>query len=100
MQDWPEDVERELQGMMPIYQNSTITLAAIAQSRAHDSLGHEMATVTNFSEWKAQPMDSFTARVPIGQPGTLNYPLNTRGWCLQETLLSQRILLLGLREMM
>lgn len=109
VQDEPQDIAHELSRMTDIYRNSTLTLAAVGQHSVHND-------VIRNRIYSHVPVDSGWSRIkaylectakdgrfyiylPCGHPTTLTYPLHKRAWCLQETLLSQRILVLGLGEM-
>jgi hypothetical protein len=108
VQDCPEDVAHELSRMTDIYRNCTLTLAAVGQRSVHSDLfrATSMDRVSNKWGWQRATYLDCTIEngcaktyLPFGHPATLAYPLHTRAWCLQETLLSQRVVVLGLHEM-
>ena len=108
LQDTPADVQRELETMTEVYRNSTLTLAAVGQRSVHNTLMRSHVPDRDTLkplDYSSKPpaysntSDFFTVYIPFGHPATLSYPIHTRAWCLQETLLSRRILVLGLREM-
>lgn len=99
IQDDPEDVTREISMMGQIYQNAFLTISAGRASTCNDGfLGRDFDV-----------LDLYSLPSPIGGPdGSLvipqnNYksnlmnpptqPVTTRAWTLQETMLSQRLLI-------
>jgi hypothetical protein len=108
VQDCSEDVTRELSRMTDIYRNCTLTLAAVGQRSVHSDLFRATSMNRVSNQWGyGRPtyldctVEGGCAKtyLPFGHPATLAYPLHTRAWCLQETLLSRRSLVLGLHEM-
>ncbi|PMD39598.1 HET-domain-containing protein [Hyaloscypha variabilis F] len=75
IQDCPTDVAREINKMGSIYADSTLTIAATRSERAADGF-LENVSKKRPREW---------------EPGYLE----SRGWTLQEFLLSKRLLLFG-----
>jgi len=101
VQDSSEDKAREIVKMGAIYKNSTVTIAAATASAAsqgflrrplpalrsaavrvrlpNDEIGIVRLTLTDFYKTgRSRPL--------------LDHPLDSRGWCLQEYLLSPRML--------
>jgi hypothetical protein len=94
IQDSPEDKVKELQVMGDIYHQSTLTIAAVSAS----------AVAEGFLHTKPRPVVGLPYLCPDGTQGTVqlarqrmislwNETIYTRGWCLQEYLLSSRLLL-------
>jgi hypothetical protein len=94
IQDSPEDKVKELQVMGDIYHHSTLTVVAVSAS----------AVAEGFLRPKPRPIVELPYLCPDGSPGTVqlarqpmislwNETIYTRGWCLQEYLLSGRLLL-------
>ncbi|KAI0663953.1 heterokaryon incompatibility protein-domain-containing protein [Cubamyces menziesii] len=77
VQDWPEDLQRELGRMRHIYRHALLTIDAASAETVHDGFLHY---------WQA----------PLAQPDVHskipNLGTRSRAWCLQETLVSCRSL--------
>lgn len=108
IQDSADDLNHELSLMTDIYQYSSLTLAAVGQRSVHNDLIRNgkisRVIIGDDHHYKsylecATKDGYFITYLAFGHPATLLYPLHTRAWCLQETLPSQRVLVLGLREM-
>lgn len=94
IQDSPEDKSKEINTMGAIYSNAVLTIAVVNASRVAEG----------FLQARSQPFVELPYRCPDGAMGKIQVsvqreislrkePLYTRGWCLQENLLSARILL-------
>lgn len=108
IQDSAEDWRRESTTMDGIYQNTEVTIAALAASDGSGGCFRPTAA-HSIRPCRFPQLDSFVATA-YSQPSTTAYinlrndnhwdihnaiiaPLNTRGWTLQETMLSTRILM-------
>jgi hypothetical protein len=94
IQDSAEDKAIEINAMERIYSNSTLTIAVVGATGVADG----------FLKTKPRLSVSIPYRCPDGALGTLQVspqetvdlwqePLYTRAWCLQENLLSSRLIL-------
>ncbi|KAF2183400.1 HET-domain-containing protein [Zopfia rhizophila CBS 207.26] len=100
IQDEPEDWTREASKMDSIYRNSILTIAAVDEPNEDDGI---------FRRRQYNPRPYRRKQYPDMKPGYFDYnhpfvyfskrararpsgELDTRGWCLQEQLLSPRIL--------
>ncbi|RMZ91160.1 hypothetical protein DV736_g1624, partial [Chaetothyriales sp. CBS 134916] len=102
IQDCKDDKDREISRMASIYKNASITIAASSSENATDGfLSKKMRPYL--------PLDSFHIPVPNGEKGTVylsaeayvpQHPLDTRGWTLQEFLLSSRMLIFSDYELL
>ncbi len=101
-QDDDDDKALEIHKMGTIYRNSTITIAA---SMATNSQEGFFRTEPEITEDSSRPGHRFEVEVPYSSVGDIimyqgwrnitivdTNPLDTRGWALQEYLLSPRIL--------
>lgn len=105
IQDSPEDWKREASQMAAVYENATLTLSGSVCGSADSGLFYpdpddyrvrlharsvEGTQVTSFSV-AVRSCSSFDSDVKQGT-------LSNRGWCLQERLLSRRILHFGVSQ--
>ncbi|KAI1381168.1 heterokaryon incompatibility protein-domain-containing protein [Hypoxylon crocopeplum] len=101
IQDDPDDKSREIDRMCSIYENSAVTIVA--------------ATASSVTDGFIKPVTSFNRRYPScdievtlgNNSGTLtvvpihaqdvgmDFPINRRGWTLQEALIPPRLLVFG-----
>ncbi|KAF9878799.1 hypothetical protein CkaCkLH20_03699 [Colletotrichum karsti] len=101
VQDDEEDKLGEISQMHAIYRNSWVTIAAAEARTCNDGF------LQPRSDWqpvkmKARFDDNVFSEVtmfPRGQSCRPDAPLFQRGWTMQETLLSTRVLLYGAREL-
>lgn len=103
VQDNPEDWEREAARMQHVYSGSTLTIAASgAQDTSEGFFAHEAPRFRSASvpaERILLRVDSFANRKPMiiqirdqgGLHEGMSPILQTRGWTLQETVLSSRV---------
>ncbi|KAE9379901.1 HET-domain-containing protein, partial [Stipitochalara longipes BDJ] len=105
VQDNSDDMISQINAMGSIYQNATLTVAAAnSASAAHGFLGN----------WPIYQSCQLPLLLPNGKTGTISIntrtkipentsespePLDTRGWTLQEFLLSPRVLYFGRYDM-
>ncbi|KAK8032133.1 HET-domain-containing protein [Apiospora arundinis] len=103
IQDFPEDWQRESAKMAEIYGNSVVTLAATAAACGDDGLFPEEPRLVEERVvcWKDPTGHVFDIGVrrcrthwtfPLSDISKEENPLLTRGWVLQERLLSPRVL--------
>ena len=99
IQDDPDDWAKEASRMAYIYQNATVTIAAADSPTARNGIlkYHDMTHMECQIDWRA-PESGLAYRVALSRDMTWNTsikncPLDSRGWTLQEALLSPRILL-------
>jgi hypothetical protein len=114
IQDSAEDWGRESVTMDGIYQNTEVTIAALAASDGSEGC-FQPTTAYSIRPCRFPQLDSF-AEAAYNQSNTPVYislgndnhldvhnavvgPLNTRGWTLQETMLSSRILMYTKNEL-
>ncbi|KAK1770191.1 heterokaryon incompatibility protein-domain-containing protein [Phialemonium atrogriseum] len=104
IQDDPDDVEREIRQMCRIYEGAVVTLA-ITKSHipsegcfstlSPESAGYEMPVPATF-DWSAavvrEVFDHAHAVSSYENPPPGKAPLLSRGWVLQERILSRRVL--------
>ncbi|KAI0326351.1 HET-domain-containing protein [Cubamyces sp. BRFM 1775] len=76
VQDWPEDLQRELGRMRYIYRHAFLTIDAAGAASVNDGFLHDKAFLTQCGVQLSHP-----------RLGT-----QSRAWCLQETLMSCRSL--------
>ncbi|KAI0465880.1 HET-domain-containing protein [Xylaria cf. heliscus] len=101
-QDWAQEAGR----MRVVYQGAVVTLAAACASNTHEGILRERQVSTMlqcFLDWRVD--DATTAKVFL-RPGSQLWDenlhqsiLNTRGWTLQETLLTPRTLWFGQQQL-
>jgi hypothetical protein len=99
IQDDPEDWERESSKMNQIYRSSLVMIAA---SGSKDGRGgcflpkpagpHPVIVPVVITPPKENVSVTFKIHCGSATMGLHDLPLNQRGWCLQESLLPQRIL--------
>jgi hypothetical protein len=113
IQNSPDDWAREAGRMQNVYGNSWLTVAATSnpdccsgildsprdeEARARfasfkDSIHYSGVTARNQAfSWLAVPADINTCKDDKHEKGICRWPLLTRGWVLQERLLSPRVL--------
>jgi hypothetical protein len=103
VQDDPDDWERESAKMADIYQNSFLTLAAIASSNGMGGCFSEaISAVSSEHELSGQYLDGLGHIVvraklqhwawPPSKAARKLHPLLSRGWVFQERILSPRFL--------
>lgn len=104
IQDDPDDVEREIRQMCRIYEGAVVTLA-ITKSHmpsegcfstlSPESAGYEIPVPATF-DWPAavvrEVFDHAHAVSSYNNPPPGKAPLLSRGWVLQERILSRRVL--------
>ena len=99
IQDDPDDWTQEASQMAYIYQNATISIAAADSPAARHGIlkFHDVTDMECQLDWKT-PESEKLYRVALSRDATWNTsikncPLDSRGWTLQEAILSPRILL-------
>ncbi|KAI0633202.1 heterokaryon incompatibility protein-domain-containing protein [Trametes polyzona] len=109
IQDSTADKHREIGRMRGIYRNAYLTIIAASASRVTEGFLQDRRTPSIYSECTLpfiSPAGSTPAERRAGQPqvGTIrflpdryfhhapHYPIHHRGWCLQELLMSPRML--------
>ena len=105
VQDSDEDKAREIARMGAIYKNSTVTIAAATARAASEGFLRRPPSTPRSA--------AVRVRLPNGQVGIVrltlshfyyagqarlerDHPLDSRGWCLQEYLLSPRLLIFSM----
>lgn len=95
VQGSPEDWEAEAAKMSTVYSNALLTLAATSSSSPSEGLLHP------FSAAEDVPLHGETVLVRMETHRLLDRPsepLNTRGWTLQEAVLSPRVVSFGAEQ--
>ncbi|KKY37621.1 putative het domain-containing protein [Diaporthe ampelina] len=99
VQDDPHDKAREIGRMHEVYQRATLTVSA---SRAQASTQGFLGTCTPIFSQRLRYIGpgggaegSVIASVTAPNTSLSTEPINTRGWTLQEHLLSRRVLIFG-----
>jgi hypothetical protein len=93
------DKIREIGCMGQLYKNATVTIFAASAKSVSEGFLHSRFKPASFSLPITCPDGSQgTAQLMLGDTHSSMYPLNTRGWTLQETLLSSRKLVYGEKE--
>jgi hypothetical protein len=105
LQDSETDKARELSTMSETYQNAYITISAARSSDSKDGFLKEREFASAVRGW---PIPYLPFRCQGGEIGTvgllqlsstkLRDPISTRGWTLQEHMLSPRLLIYGTLE--
>ncbi|KAH8889024.1 HET-domain-containing protein [Thozetella sp. PMI_491] len=102
IQDCDADKDEQLSRMSTIYMNAAITIAAASSDKAADG----------FLSRRSRPYlpdYKFNIPMPDGEKGTVylsadayqpDHPLDTRGWALQEFMLSSRMLIFSNYELL
>ncbi|KAI1635196.1 heterokaryon incompatibility protein-domain-containing protein [Biscogniauxia mediterranea] len=102
VQDCKIDKDEEISRMASIYKNATITIAASSSRKATD--GFLSKRIPPYL-----PDYMFHIPIPTGETGTVylsveayepEHPLDTRGWALQEFMLSSRMLIFSDYELL
>jgi hypothetical protein len=103
IQDSDEDKQQEIQKMDSIYKNAALTISAAAASAVSEGfLGRQPEPLPSL-EWRFDVPDvgAHTIFISTSLP-RLNYwpnhPLDRRGWALQESILSSRLLVFSEHE--
>ncbi|KAK0654005.1 heterokaryon incompatibility protein-domain-containing protein [Cercophora samala] len=105
LQDSKEDWEKESAKMGEIYKLSVLTIAARAARNAMDGCflsrsNHAPACQLEYRSSDGQVVGSIYVRDPLFEIERLTQtPLDSRGWVLQEKLLSPRILYYGAQQL-
>jgi hypothetical protein len=93
LQDDIDDKAKEIARMASIYKNATITIAASMAMRAADGfLGHSRIYESPY-QFEFLMSGGRTGKVFLAKEYTPSHQLDTRGWALQEFLLSPRMLM-------
>jgi len=94
------DKVREIDRMGKLYRSATVTIFAASAKAVSDGFLQPRLTLSSFSlPIKCADGKLGTAKLTIGDNHDFMHPLNTRGWTLQETLLSSRKLVYGEKEL-
>ncbi|KAK4106654.1 HET-domain-containing protein, partial [Parathielavia hyrcaniae] len=101
IQDSDEDKKREIQRMDMIYKNAVVTISAAAASAVSEGfLGRPPEPLPTL-EWQLDVPDAGTHTLFISTLLDMYWPddpLDRRGWVLQESYLSPRLLILSKQE--
>jgi hypothetical protein len=101
VQDSDEDKAREIVRMGAIYKNAAVTIAAATARAASEGFLRSQRTVRSAAVRFWLPNGdvgvvrvAYTERFDFGEDRSHeDHPLDGRGWCLQESLLSPRLLI-------
>lgn len=102
MQDDPSDKAVEIAQMPAVYGNSSLTIAASRASSVEEGfLGNRTATdfLDQVFELPYQCQDGQIGSITLTRTRIQPEPLDSRGWILQERLLSPRTLEFGSRQL-
>jgi hypothetical protein len=100
IQDDDDDKSREISQMAMVYSHSTLTIMARRGDKATDGFLHERSfpsgtTRLRFRSTESQRRGSVTLTFESAIESENDMTLDTRGWVLQEYLLSTRIVIFG-----
>ncbi|PTB75912.1 HET-domain-containing protein [Trichoderma longibrachiatum ATCC 18648] len=96
VQDSSEDKAREISRMRTIFSNAYATIVAASANRVSDGFLHrrEPRPLVDLPFiCPDRTLGTMTISLPSLEPLTAPWPPDTRAWCLEERLLSQRLLL-------
>ncbi|KAK8085533.1 HET-domain-containing protein [Apiospora hydei] len=97
VQDSQEDKEREMAHMMSIYQNAHFTISAASASDVTQGFLRSPSEpgATGLAYHPLRVSENQTGLVIVSQPEVkdLTEPINKRGWTLQESILTPRLLI-------
>jgi hypothetical protein len=97
IQDDPSDKNHEIQLMTEIYKNATITICAASSPSVHQGF-LEPRDVPKLPLPIILSRGDYTNLWVRQLPAKFEEPIDTRGWTLQESLLSPRILCFGIKD--
>ncbi|CAG5188642.1 uncharacterized protein ALTATR162_LOCUS12001 [Alternaria atra] len=99
IQDSEEDKAVEISQMTQVYAHARLTVMARRGGRVTDGFLHSRALPSGTSSIKLQTNDGQTQRIILTFRAALeeeeNLALNTRGWTMQEHILSRHLLIIG-----
>ncbi|KAK4123677.1 HET-domain-containing protein [Parathielavia appendiculata] len=101
IQDSDEDKQREIQRMDLIYKNAVITMSAAAASAVSQGFLNRQPEPLPTLKWQLDVPDVGTHTIFISTLLDMYWPddpLDRRGWVLQESYLSPRLLILSKQE--
>jgi len=104
IQDDDADKAREIAQMPLIYSNALFTIAASSAAAARNGFLRQRRETADENMFEFLFLDAGNQigrlrGVHVPEEGYAKAPLNTRGWCLQERLLSMRILEYDCRQL-